>query len=94
MQKLTPQQKQIIGYLNDGEWHCMASADFYMKDDRTRISELRKIGYSFQEEPCDSRAQCKVKHSSRLYMRRLISAPPQRTLYIKDPLSGQLLAVQ
>lgn len=70
---LTPQQGQIIDYLNDGEWHCMANPGFYMKDDRTRISELIRKGYEIQSQPCDGR--CRVDHSARIFMRKLVEAP-------------------
>lgn len=63
------QQQQILEYLSDGEWHCMANANFYMKDDRKRISELREQGHVILSQPCDGR--CGVKHNSRLLMRKL-----------------------
>lgn len=79
MKKLSPQQNQIVSYLSDGEWRCMASADFYMKDDRTRISELRRIGYEIDGKPCDRR--CGVRHSSNVFMRKLVKVPnPQIAL--------------
>lgn len=96
--KLTPQQKQIIDYLNDGEWHCMTNATFFMKDDRTRISELRRMGYFFEEQPCDSRAKCKIQHNARLYMRRLIEAPkvstPPKYEYREIIRDGQRMMMQ
>lgn len=63
------QQQQILEYLSDGEWHCMTTANFYMKDDRKRISELREQGHVILSQPCDGR--CGVKHNSRLLMRKL-----------------------
>lgn len=63
------QQQQILNYLSDGEWHCMANANFFMKDDRKRISELRDMGHVILSKPCDGR--CRVKHNSRLLMRKL-----------------------
>lgn len=63
------QQQQILNYLSDREWHCMANANFYMKDDRKRISELRDQGHIILSQPCDGR--CGVKHNSRLLMRKL-----------------------
>ena len=70
---MTPQQKQIIDYLDDGEWRCFASSGFFMKDDRTRISELRRMGYAFESKPCNGR--CGVRHNARLFMRRIIQKP-------------------
>ena len=67
--KLTPQQKIILNYLWDREWHCMAGN--YMKDDRTRISELKDMGFDIVGRPCESR--CGKTHSSRLHMRKLNS---------------------
>jgi len=64
---------KIIEYLKDGDWHCFANPGFFMKDDRTRISELRKMGYTFDERLCDGR--CNVSHNSKLLMRRLVSMP-------------------
>lgn len=74
MAKLTPQQKKILDYLADGEWHCMANANFYMKDDRKRISELNDKGYDIQGERC--KGMCGIKHSAGIYMRRLAALPP------------------
>lgn len=66
-------REKIIDYLKDGDWHCFATPGFFMKDDRTRISELRRMGYTFDERGCDGR--CNVSHNSKLLMRRLVSAP-------------------
>lgn len=69
--KLTPQQKQLIDLLADGQWHCTVSEQF-MKDDRARISELRHKGFVFDE----SRKICdRHNHGSKLKLRRLISFP-------------------
>jgi hypothetical protein len=85
--KLSPNQTLIINYLADGAWHCMAAADFYMKDDRTRISELRRLGYAFEEKVCDGR--CGKKHNARLYMRKLttrggveVAHEPHKLVYV------------
>jgi hypothetical protein len=69
--KLTPQQKQLIELLADGQWHCTVSEQF-MKDDRARISELRHKGFIFDESGkiCD-----RHNHGSKLKLRRLISFP-------------------
>jgi len=66
---MTPQQKQIYQYLISGEWKCMANPNFFMKDDRKRISELNQKGYNIIGKPCDGR--CGIKHSSRILMRKL-----------------------
>lgn len=71
---LTPQQRLIVNYLEDMEWHCMASAEFFMKDDRKRISELNQRGYEIEGTKCDGR--CGVKHSARVFMRRIVRVPP------------------
>lgn len=77
--KLTPQQKQITDYLAGGDWKCMATPDFFIKDDRKRISELNQKGYTINGKPCDGR--CGIKHSSRIYMR-------QMTNYAKEGMQG------
>jgi hypothetical protein len=46
--KLTPQHKQILELLADGQKHCF-TVELYMKDDRKRLSELRQAGYRFNE---------------------------------------------
>ncbi len=87
--KLTPQQQKIIDYLQDGEWHCMASVDFYMKDDRKRISELIAKGYVIEGESCKSiESGCAKQHSSKVYMRRLRQSPvvlKQRITFRETP---------
>lgn len=62
--------EQILDYLKDGEWHCMATATFFIKDDRKRISELNKQGFVIEGVPCDG--NCGVKHSSNIFMRKLV----------------------
>ena len=81
--KLTPQQTQIINLLSDGEYHC-PTAELFMKDDRKRISELRKMGYEFDSPPCDKK--CGINHSSRVVMRALVKTPEvdSPTLKIRD----------
>ena len=76
MIKLSPQQKLIVDYLRDGDWHCMAGANFFMKDDRKRISELNQKGFVIQGVPCDKEASgCTVNHNSNVYMRRIVEKP-------------------
>lgn len=66
------QQQQILNYLGNGNWRCMANPDFFMKDDRKIISVLKRKGFDIQSRPCDGR--CGVNHKSRLLMRRLNGA--------------------
>lgn len=70
---ISGQQKQIIDYILDGEWHCFASDSFFMKDDRTSISKLRKKGFQFESIACDKR--CGKNHFSSVYMRKLLAVP-------------------
>ena len=51
----------------------MTTTNFYMKDDRKRISELVEMGYNIEGRRCDNR--CNVQHSSNVFMRRLVSGP-------------------
>ena len=90
MKKLSPQQRLIVDYLANGQCYCMASATFYMKDDRTRISELRKQGYELESKPCDGR--CKTKHTSTLFMRRLASKPNVPQVRLVDKPDGTRVA--
>ncbi len=78
MKRLSPSQQKIVDYLADGAWHCMANATFFMKDDRTRISELNRLGYEIIGSKCDQR--CKVAHSSAIVMRKLVTRP-----VVKEP---------
>src|SRR3990167_8567864 len=72
---LSPQEKQIVSYLADGEWHCMTPPDqsFFMKDDRARFSALKRKGYIFESKPCELH-----NHPSRLFMRRLVKPPEKK----------------
>lgn len=81
---LSPQEAKIIEYLSGGDWKCLATPDFYMKDDRARISALRRKGYVINSMPCDGR--CATNHKSRVLMRMLVSKPeiPMKTYYVKD----------
>ena len=73
MSQLTPQQQRIVDFLADGAWHCMAN-EFFMKDDRKRISEINRIeGYKIIGLKCDKR--CKKNHSSRIHMRKMTKRP-------------------
>ena len=67
---MTPQQSKIIEMLSDGRYHC-PTKELYMKDDRTRFSELRDMGYGFDSPRC---TLC-IDHSSRVLMRKMIKKP-------------------
>lgn len=69
---LTPQQQKVVNYLQDGKWHCMAN-DFFIKDDRKRISELNRMGFNIIGFKCDR--TCGIKHSSRVLMRKMKGVP-------------------
>jgi hypothetical protein len=83
--KLSPQKQKIIDYLKGGEWKCMASAGFFIKDDRKRISELKEAGYEIDGKPCDKR--CGTNHSSGIFMRKLVNSP-MRTIYKYALING------
>lgn len=73
MTHLSPQERMIINLLTDGMWHC-PTKELFMKDDRARISSLRKKGYVIEDKLCDG--NCGMKHYSKPKMRRLESTPP------------------
>ena len=80
--KLSPSQQKIVDYLESGEWKCMANAQFFMKDDRKRISELNQKGYKIIGMPCDKR--CGVNHASSVLMRQMIERPQEKeTTFVK-----------
>lgn len=70
---LTPQHIQILDYLADQQWHCFAAKTFFMKDDRTRLCELRKKGFVIEGRRCDGK--CGIAHNSAVRMRMLSSWP-------------------
>lgn len=80
--KLSPQQKLITDYLKDGEWHCMATPQFFIKDDRKRISELNQKGFTIEGKPCDG--ICGIKHSSNVYMRRIVQKPTKMITKVRE----------
>lgn len=63
----------------------MASAGFFIKDDRKRISELNEMGYEIVGQPCDKR--CGTNHSSGIFMRKLVNRP-KRIVYEYDLIDG------
>ena len=76
----SPDQQKIINVLKDFRWHCLDSKNFYMKDNRTRISEINAKLFDYELQTgqgwkiisfkCDKR--CGTNHSSRIQMRRLM----------------------
>ncbi len=76
------QKQQIINLLSDYEVHCTAH-EMYMKDDRSRISELRKEGYLFDENigTCKDLSH---NHGADLKLRKLISKPFNQTVKQMD----------
>ena len=85
--KLTPQQKLIVDYLQGGEWKCMATPTLFIKDDRKRISELNQKGYTIEGKPC---TLCK-NHSSKVFMRRLVSDPRIKRTQIAHTPKGDIV---
>ncbi len=82
MTKETQRQK-ILRILSDYQPHCL-TWEMFCKDDRTRISELRKLGYIF-DETLGNCHDPKHHHGAGLKLRRLINNPlgsqiPVRTL--------------
>lgn len=91
----TPQQQLILDYLRDLDWHCMATKDFFMKDDRKRCSELNEEGsylhqkgYWINSRKCDGR--CGINHSSRIFMRRAERLPVMKPAEYDDAFIKQL----
>ena len=71
--KLTPQQQQIVDMLADGRKHC-PTVELFMKDDRKRISELRYLGFRFNEGAgfCEDVTH---GHRTKVKVRQLLSWP-------------------
>jgi hypothetical protein len=70
--KLQPNQQEIIDLLSDGAYHC-PTKELYQKDDRARISALRKLGFVFDSPRCNMRHN--YLHGSGVVMRKLVSSP-------------------
>lgn len=68
---------KILFILSDYKWHCGSEilSKVQTKDDRTRISELRKRGVKLDSKPCDG--FCGTIHKRGLYKRLLLYAPPE-----------------
>ena len=77
----SPAEQKIIDVLRDMQWHCVFS-EVVMKDDRRRITDIRaklqKEGYDVESDVCDRR--CKIRHASRIFMRRIIKLQKLTTL--------------
>lgn len=69
----SPQQEAIVRLLRGGEWVCIFN-ELRIKDDRKRISEIRRklepIGYMVDSKRCNIHT-----HTSNILMRRIIKAP-------------------
>lgn len=83
---------QLLELHKNGDWVCSTKIE-YMRDHRKRYSELSASGYKFQSEPCDGR--CNTKHSSRLFMRRLVDKPVEykQSISFKINPDGHRVAV-
>lgn len=67
------QKQKILRILSDFQPHCLTN-ECYIKDDRTRISELRKQGYIF-DETLGNCIDSTHRHSSGMKLRRLKNNP-------------------
>lgn len=76
---MTPQHNKILNLLSDNRWHCGTEIlQLFIKDDRKRISELKKMGYVILSERCDC-----GKHNSNTFKRKLIGIPGD---YVKSEI--------
>lgn len=67
------QKTKLLEILSNGQWHCLTN-EMYLKDDRSRLSELRKEGHIFSNDDnmwCEDPAH---RHYSRVKLRRLESS--------------------
>lgn len=67
------QTKRILQILGDFKIHCLTN-ELYCKDDRSRLSSLRKLGYRFDE----TLGTCKDpnhKHTAPVKLRKLTNNP-------------------
>lgn len=70
---LSPSEQKIINILKDYGYHCL-TVELTMKDDRARLSSLRKKGFTFDENA----GNCKNPahgHTAPLKLRRLLNNP-------------------
>lgn len=68
---------KILYILSDYKEHCGSeiASKVKTKDDRVRISELRKLGVRIRSETCNG--FCGTVHKRGLYKRQLLYAPPE-----------------
>lgn len=65
--------QKILNLLSDQKWHCgQEITNLYIKDDRRRITDLKKIGYVIESQRCNLPGHI---HPSGLFMRRLVGTP-------------------
>ena len=85
MTKETQRQK-ILRILSDYQAHCL-TWEMFCKDDRTRISELRKLGYIF-DETLGNCHDPRHNHGAGLKLRRLINNPLGSQIPVKTQNSA------
>ena len=83
--RLTPQQKQLLKLLMDGQWHCSTEIEF-MRDARKRLSEIRALGYYIKGEKCN-----KHPHKSALHMLRWERKEPVK--YVFDEITRTMKVI-
>lgn len=68
---------KILYILSDYKEHCGSeiASKVQTKDDRTRMSELKRLGVKIRSVPCDG--FCGTVHKRGLYKRQLLYAPPE-----------------
>jgi hypothetical protein len=81
MQAKLSQRNRIIEILSDFKVHCLAN-EMFCKDDRSRISELRKLGYIF-DETVGNCHDPNHRHSAGLKLRKLLNNPLNSDMPVK-----------
>lgn len=79
---------KILYVLSDYKEHCGSEivSKVQTKDDRTRMSELKRLGVKIRSVPCDG--FCGTVHKRGIYKRQLLYAPPEllkQALGIEEP---------
>lgn len=69
---LSPQEEQIVKLLEDGRWHC-PTAELYMKDDRARITALKRKHFTIIDQWCTDPLHA---HYAKLKKRKIVAWPP------------------
>ena len=50
---MNSQKEQILSLLNDYSWHCTSEMyALYIADPRTRLCEIKKLGYILESRKC------------------------------------------